>query len=51
MRKLVATNPSLTDLQQAANNSGLRSLRKDGLGKVAAGMTTVEEIMRVTEIQ
>ncbi|MCK4275077.1 MAG: type II/IV secretion system protein, partial [Phycisphaerae bacterium] len=49
LRDLISTNPSLTDLRRACSESGMRSLREDGLQKVAAGITTVEEIMRVTE--
>ncbi len=49
LRDLISTNPTLTDLRRACTESGMRSLREDGLQKVAAGITTVEEIMRVTE--
>jgi len=37
------------DLRHAATEKGMRSLGEDGLQKVAAGMTTVEELMRVAE--
>ena len=49
LRDLISTNPSLTDLRRAAHQAGMRSLRDDGLDKVATGLTTVEELMRVTE--
>ena len=49
MRDLVTSNPSLGDLRRAARASGMRTLREDGLAKAAAGETTIEEIMRVTE--
>ena len=50
MRELVANNPKLQDLRQAFRASGMRGLREDGMEKVAAGLTTVEELMRVTEV-
>jgi len=49
MRDLVARNPSLTELRATAKASGMRTLREDGLLKVAQGMTTIEEVMRATE--
>jgi type IV pilus assembly protein PilB len=49
LRDIVTSNPSLMDLRRAAKAQGMRHLGEDGLQKVAAGMTTVEEIARVTE--
>jgi type IV pilus assembly protein PilB len=49
MRDLVTSNPSLGDLRRAARESGMESLRVDGMHKVAEGHTTIEEILRVTE--
>ena len=49
MRDLITSNPSLMDLRRACQEHGMRGLREDGLQKVAAGLTTVEEIARVTE--
>jgi type IV pilus assembly protein PilB len=49
LRDVITSNPSLTDLRRAACQHGMRSLREDGLAKVAGGMTTVDELMRVTE--
>jgi type IV pilus assembly protein PilB len=49
VRDKIATNPPLTDLRRFARQKGMRALREDGLAKVAAGVTTVEEIMRATE--
>src|SRR5207244_41594 len=36
------------DLKRAAVAAGMKSLRQSGLSKVAEGMTTIEEILRVT---
>jgi type II secretory ATPase GspE/PulE/Tfp pilus assembly ATPase PilB-like protein len=49
LRDTITSNPSLTDLRRAACQTGMRTLRQDGLEKVAEGQTTVEELMRVTE--
>jgi len=49
MRDLVSRNPSLGELRTAAKGCGMRSLRDDGLQKIASGMTTVEELAKVTE--
>jgi len=50
MRDLISRSCSLGELRRAAKATGARDLREDGLQKLAAGMTTLEEIMRVTEI-
>jgi type IV pilus assembly protein PilB len=47
IERLCVTRAPATEIGRAARESGMRSLREDGLGKVAAGHTTVEEILRV----
>ena len=37
-----------TDLRSRARELGMRTLREDGLRKVVAGITTLDEVMRVT---
>ena len=49
LRDLISRSPNLNDLRRAARETGMRCLREDGLQKVAAGMTTLEELARVTE--
>ena len=49
LRDLISRSPTLGDLRKAAKDSGMRMLREDGLEKVAAGLTTIDELMRVTE--
>lgn len=44
----IATGSSLQDLREAVTSRGLRTLRDDGLHKVAAGLTTFEEVIRAT---
>jgi type IV pilus assembly protein PilB len=49
LRDMTTRNPQLTDLRKFAREKGMRTLQEDGLAKIAAGQTTIEEIMRVTE--
>jgi type IV pilus assembly protein PilB len=48
LQHLAATKASRTELEQAALREGMQTLWSDGLSKVAAGLTSVEEIARVT---
>ena len=48
IRRLVAERATLDTLRDAARRHGMTSLRDDGMAKVAAGVTTVEEVLRVT---
>jgi type IV pilus assembly protein PilB len=49
MRDIVTSNPDVNQLRKLARERGLVSLREDGLKKVIKGLTTVDEILRVTE--
>ncbi len=49
MRKLIVSNADASVLAQAARRNGMRNLREDGWLKVRDGVTTVEEVMRVTQ--
>ncbi len=46
--ELVSTGASLNEIRTAATRQGMSTLRIDGLAKVAAGITTLEEVYRVT---
>jgi len=48
-RDLVVGSPSVTELRRFCKERGMVSLRENGYGKVAAGETTIDEILRVTE--
>ncbi len=48
LREQILAGASALDLKRAAVSAGMKSLRQSGLSKVAEGMTTVEEILRVT---
>lgn len=49
LRPLVLTRSSSTAIRNAAMKEGMLTLRQDGLLKSAAGITTIEEVLRVTE--
>jgi len=48
LESLAANNANREELDRAAIGEGMRTLWDDGLGKVAAGLTSVEELARVT---
>ena len=48
LQTLAATKATREELERAALEVGMRTLWDDGLAKVAAGLTTVEELARVT---
>ena len=49
MRPLIIERTSSSTLKQAACAKGMRTLREDGWAKVCAGISTVEEVARVTQ--
>jgi type IV pilus assembly protein PilB len=49
LRDLVTSNPDVTHLRKLCRERGLVTLRSDGFRKVMQGLTTVDEILRVTE--
>ncbi len=48
MRKLIAQGASVTEIQHHTAKMGFQSMRYDGVKKVLRGLTTLEEINRVT---
>jgi type II secretion system protein E len=51
IRPLIMNRANATAIAQAAIDNGMRTLRTDGWNKVMAGETTIEEILRVTQIE
>jgi type IV pilus assembly protein PilB len=49
LRDTVTANPDVTQLRKLCRERGLVTLRDDGFVKVMKGLTTVDEILRVTE--
>ncbi len=48
MQRIILAEGSALDIQQEAHKNGVRDLRQAGLAKVRAGVTTLEEIITVT---
>ncbi len=48
LRDAIASNPTITDFRNLALSRGMENLRYDGFAKVADGLTTVDEILRLT---
>jgi type II secretory ATPase GspE/PulE/Tfp pilus assembly ATPase PilB-like protein len=51
VKSLVLAKTSANKIREAARATGMRTLRDDGLAKVKAGVTTVEEVLRVTALE
>ena len=49
VRKLIMSNADASVLTRTARKNGMRNLREDGWRKIQDGVTTVEEVMRVTQ--
>jgi len=49
IRKLIMRNADAVEITAAARRNGMRNLREDGWLKVANGVTTAGEVMRVTQ--
>ncbi len=48
IKELILKNASTEDLTRQAKQSGMDTLRTDGLKKVLKGMTTIDEVLRTT---
>ena len=48
LRDAIASGASLGVIRSKAERLGMKALLEDGFGKVRDGITTVEEILRVT---
>jgi type II secretory ATPase GspE/PulE/Tfp pilus assembly ATPase PilB-like protein len=48
LQEMITQRKTAAELRPAAEKEGMRPLRKYGFDKVAAGITTIEEVMRVT---
>jgi type II secretion system protein E len=51
IRPLIMNRSSATAIAQRAMEAGMRTLRNDGWIKVKAGETTIEEVLRVTQME
>ena len=51
IRQLILRRASAGEISRLARSKGMRTLREDGMLKVKEGLTTLEEVMRVTEME
>jgi type II secretion system protein E len=51
LRPLILSRAASSTIAQRAVEEGMRTLRVDGWNKVKAGITTIEEVLRVTQIE
>ncbi|MBN9693183.1 MAG: Flp pilus assembly complex ATPase component TadA [Verrucomicrobia bacterium] len=51
IRPLVMNRAPASHIAQVAKQGGMRTLREDGWRKVKAGITTIEEVLRVTQTE
>jgi len=49
LRQRIMANEDASQLTACARRHGMRNLREDGWRKVETGVTTADEVMRVTQ--
>jgi type IV pilus assembly protein PilB len=47
IRELITARATADDIGEAARRAGMRTLREDGIAKVEAGLTSIQEVARV----
>jgi general secretion pathway protein E len=49
LRRLIMQHAGMGEIEQQARNEGMRTMYEDGLVKALQGVTTIEEVLRVTQ--
>lgn len=49
LRNLIITKASLDEMRKYSRSQGMKALKEDGIEKIKQGLTTAEEVLRVTE--
>lgn len=49
LRDKISGNPNVSEFRRICTERGMVTLCEDGFQKVARGLTTVDEVLRVTE--
>jgi general secretion pathway protein E len=49
LRRAVMRHAGMGELEQLGRQAGMRTMYEDGIAKALAGVTTIEEVLRVTE--
>ena len=50
LREMILQRKSATEMLEIARRDGMQLMREDGWSKVTKGLTTIEEVARVTKI-
>jgi len=50
IQDLILSKASMSEIRQAAVAAGMKTLKDDGLLKVLEGKTTIDEVLRVTQL-
>lgn len=48
LRDIIARNPNVSEFRRLCLERGMNSLRQDGINKASTGLTSVQEVLRVT---
>ena len=48
LRDVIARNPNVSEFRRMCLERGMNSLRQDGINKASTGLTSVQEVLRVT---
>ncbi len=51
IRELIMQRASVREIKERAISLGMRTLREDGIEKVKNGITTIDEVLRVTQLE
>ena len=51
MKKLIATKCDAETITNTAVKEGMKTMTEDGLNKAVKGITTIEEVIRVTKVE
>ena len=49
LRRLIMQHADAGEIERAARQAGMRTMYEDGIAKAVAGVTTLEEVLRVTQ--
>ena len=48
IQEMIYQNATLVDLRRKVRDLGMRTMREDGIRKIVAGITTIEEVLSTT---
>ena len=51
IEKIIPNNPSERDIKRVANTQGIFNMQEDGVVKIVAGITTIEEVQDVVDLK